>query len=156
MREYMKREQAGFPEDLLDLRRCQELITEAIMHLPHVTLVIDAMDECDLNSRHRLLSTIRGICAVCPENVSVFLSSRNDHDIVLELEGFPNHYIQPQDNADDIAKYVDFRLQEAIAQRRLLRGNASAKLISVIAKELTAKANGMYARTTWISFYRSG
>ena len=148
--EYDRREHAGFADDSLDLRRCQEVLTELLINLTHTTIVIDALDECDPDSRQLLLLALRALCLYCPGKVHVFVSSRNDNDIAFELEGVPNHYIQPTDRAQDIEKFVHVRLDSAIETRRLLRGKIDPDLKMLIATELISKAQGMYVALTII------
>jgi len=142
-REYERREQAGFPSDTLDFRRCQELLIELLLMLPHTIIVIDALDECDQETRQQLLRVLQEICNACPGRVNIFVSSRNDSDILLELEGVPNHYIKPTDNAEDIEKFINVRLDTAIQNRKLLRGKVSTELKELIVKELSSGARGM-------------
>ena len=151
-KEYERQEQTGFAYGALDFPRCQELIIDCLKRLTHTSIVVDALDECNRDTRLLLLKSLQSICIACPGRVNIFVSSRNDGDIVLELEGVPNHYIQPSDNADDIAKFVKAKVESAIDTRRLLRGRVAPELKERIINELTVNARGMYVESH--SFHR--
>lgn len=146
VREYENREQTGFSSGSLDLTKCQELMIELVMLYPHTTIIIDALDECDLATRGHLLQVLREICIACPGLVSIFVSSRNDDDLVLELEGVPNHYISLTDNAADIETFVEVKISRAIQDRKLLRGKVSEHLKALIITAVSKGAKGMLVR----------
>lgn len=66
------------------------------------TIVIDALDEYNPNERHNLLSAMDTIITESASLVRVFVSSRNDGDIVCQLEESPNIFIRASDNSADI------------------------------------------------------
>lgn len=60
--------------------------------------------------------------------MKVFISSRNDTEIVIKLEGSQNVYITASDNFTDIARFVNVELENAIRRGTLLHGNVSVQL----------------------------
>lgn len=71
-----------------------------------VTIVIDALDEVQYQDRQQLLDTMGRLMKETPNLLKVFLSSRDNYDISLRLEGSPNVYIAASDNQQDIQEFV--------------------------------------------------
>ena len=76
-------------EDCSSLKRltvqdCTRLILELTENRP-ATIIIDALDECEENTRHELLEALDDIISNSAEVVKVFISSRDDVDIVSSL-----------------------------------------------------------------------
>ena len=76
-------------EDCSSLKRltvqdCTRLIIELTENRPAI-LIIDALDECEENTRHELLEALDDIISNSAEVVKVFISSRDDVDIVSSL-----------------------------------------------------------------------
>ena len=108
------------------------------------TIVIDALDECDPNTRHGLFETLDHIVRTSPNVVKIFLTSRNDGDIVCRLATTPNIYIGAQQNRADITRFIQAEVQRAISSRHLLNGNVSAELQQRVVGMLSQGAQGMY------------
>ena len=71
------------------------------------TIVIDALDECDKTSRADLLQALERIVHYSSNLVKVFMSSRNDQDIVRHLEHYPNIEITASKNQADIVNFCE-------------------------------------------------
>ena len=127
----------------LDISETTEQIIEIASEMP-VTIIIDALDECCSGQRHELLGALDVLLERSAHLVKVFVSSRDDVDIVLRLQKHPNIYININDNWDDIRRFIQFGIQKAHNNRRLLKGLASPELITLVAKDLTNRAGGMY------------
>ena len=69
----------------LDLRETIDQIIEITSRMP-VTIVIDALDECRSDRRHELLKTLEVLLEKSAQLVKVFVSSRDDIDIVLSCK----------------------------------------------------------------------
>ena len=108
-----------------------------------MTIVIDALDECDPDKRHDLLSALDTIITESASLVRVFVSSRDDGDIVCQLKDSPNMFITASDNSGDIASYVEAQVSEAIKKKRLIRGKVSDEMRQQIVDVLTDGAQGM-------------
>ncbi|KAI5840807.1 hypothetical protein DFP73DRAFT_557932 [Morchella snyderi] len=131
-------------DDGLGIENCVNLIVTLINSNLHTTIVIDALDECDIESRHELFNGLRKILDESSSLVKIFISSRNDDDIKLQFESAPNIYIEETDNAMDIGRYINEELSGCIAGKRLLRGKVDGSLKELVISKLREKAHGMF------------
>ena len=109
-----------------------------------VTIFIDALDECCSGKRHELLGALDSLLERSAHLVKVFISSRDDVDIVLRLQKHPNIYINIYDNKDDINRFISARIEKAQTDGRPLKGLVSSELKTFITENLAMKAGGMY------------
>ena len=72
------------PSVLLDLRKWIGGISR---YHERVTVLVDALDECNEN-QEELLTHLRGLAQI--NGVSVFLTSRKEHDIEVVFQGLPS------------------------------------------------------------------
>lgn len=107
------------------------------------TIIIDALDECDPRSRYQLFESLDTIVQKSPNVVKVFLTSRNDGDIVCRLNNTPNIYINAQKNKSDIERFIETEVRNAVMQKRMLNGKVSEKLQAKIVAALNQGAQGM-------------
>ena len=75
--------------------------------------------------------------------MKVFISTRDDNDIVSSLKTCPNVSISVTNNNKDIERFVNSHVEKAIKEKRLLCGNISDELKLYIIKALSEKAGGM-------------
>ena len=68
----------------LTVEDCTKLIRELTNNHP-ATIIVDALDECEETTRHELLEAFDEIISKSVELVKVFVSSRDDVDIVSNL-----------------------------------------------------------------------
>lgn len=132
----------GNGSGILSLAQCEELILE-ILKQTSATIVIDALDECDSKKRHLLLGSLGRLLKGSPKTLRVFISSREENDIVHRLEDHPNLRIEAKDNFLDIKGYVEQQIDEAIKDGRLLRGRVSIELRGKIIHKLIRKSGSM-------------
>ena len=137
-----KREAKGRNPEKLTLEETQDTLL-ALLHINPATIVIDALDECDPYSRHELLDALDEITCKSASLVKVFVSSRDDGDIVCRLDNSPNVYIHAHDNKADIERFVHTKVTEAIEKKRLIRGKVSEQLQNQIIETLIDGAQGM-------------
>ena len=130
------------PKEPLTLNETTNILLKIFEENP-VTIVIDALDECDPGERHNLLSALDTIIKESASLVHVFVSSRNDGDIVCQLEESPNIFIRASDNSADIARYVHDQVSEAIRKKRMARGKVSPETKELIISTLIEGAQGM-------------
>jgi hypothetical protein len=146
IQEYNKRlEEAEDDESNIEALRSDEtfqFILDVTETVP-ITIILDALDECDPNKRHELLQSIHNIVHDSSNVVKILVSSRDDGDIVLNLSDVPNIHIKASSNADDIARFADISIDTAITERRLLGGQISQGHQSQIKTYLKRKAQGM-------------
>ena len=139
---YTERQCKHFADGPLRLDECVDLIVRLTEQYTCATIIIDALDECDVTTRHSLLAALSSIMQH-GSSTKIFVSSRDDKDITLKLQDFPNLYIKASNNAEDIDRYVHFKVEQAVADRRLLDGNVSEMTVQHISDTLTFKAQGM-------------
>lgn len=120
------------------LKECQQLFTELVNDYTNVTVLVDALDEIDSNSRFELFSFLVRVGRSTKTTLKIIVSSRNESDIYDYFGGGKNYYIESSDNAKDIEQYVKHELS-----RRLLFGKASKALIMKVENLLNSKAEGM-------------
>ena len=144
VKSYDKRVQDGFASGCLEAPECRDLIVSLIGLYSKVTVVIDALDEVPSDERDMLLDELKIILGSSP-NVKIFVSSRNDVDIRLQLEQKPYHYIDATDNKSDIERFVQREVGRAIEKKKLLYGRLvlNDDLTKEIIQTLAKKANGM-------------
>ncbi|KAF7929613.1 hypothetical protein BELL_0068g00030 [Botrytis elliptica] len=138
-----KKEARGRKPERLSLEETVNIILELLESNP-ATIVIDGLDECDPIKRNDLLLGLQKIITKSNNIVKVFVSSRDDHDLVHHLARSPNLYIHATDNTGDIILFIKSRIKEAIRQDKLLCGRVSSRLENIIIGKLIKKANGMF------------
>ena len=137
---YEKETARGSQEAHLSVHEIIALLMDLIEnHYQNVTLILDALDECDATGRLQLLDAFTRLTYNPKTNVKTLISSRNDPDIETHFSRIPNLSITAIDNADDIAKFV----HKEIGQR-LLHGRASKQIRERVESDLNSKANGVF------------
>ena len=140
---YDKRKKEGFAAGSLNSDECTALILEMIKDRLMTTIVIDALDECDPDKRDVLLEALSKIVTDSTGLVKIFISSRDDGDIVLHLGECPNLKIQASHNQDDITRYVNSEVSKVIHSRKWRSGKVDKRLEQEIKLALIEKAQGM-------------
>ncbi|KAI4125143.1 MAG: hypothetical protein LQ338_004439 [Usnochroma carphineum] len=116
------------------------LLAELVQHrYKKVTLIVDALDECDVTARALLLDILSKLTYNPNSIVKTLVLSRNDPDIANFFSKTPNLSITATDNADDIRKFVSKKINE-----HLLNGAASDQLKERVKNDLNQKANGVF------------
>lgn len=138
-----KKEARGRKPEKLNLEETVDIILEVLETNP-ATIVIDGLDECDPIKRNDLLLALQKIITESNSIVKVFVSSRDDHDLVHHLVNSPNLYIHAADNTEDIMMFIRSRVQGAIRDGKLLCGRVSDRLKDIIIGRLIKEANGMF------------
>jgi len=110
---------------------------------PETTICIDALDEVDHQLRFELLEALNHIVEKSGTLVKIFATTRMDTDILMQFERYPRIELEPDDNADDINRFVKEKVQEKIKQKRLLHGNVSIALKDEICQVLCERSKGM-------------
>jgi hypothetical protein len=141
--EYEEQKRKGSGSSHLDFGECQKLIVSLLDIYPQTTIVIDALDEIDRESRKPFLESLNTIAQASKNLVKIFVSSRDDDDIILEFEAIPYVYINTADNAGDIKRFIDREINSFIDRRILLRGEVDHQLKRQIIAVLVEKADGM-------------
>ena len=95
------RDNSGKDRALND-QRLWELFVKHVQDKPNLTIVLDALDEC--NDADILLRRIFTLLNYCPARVLVV--SRREENITLMLEQYPSYFIGQEDIGADIHSYV--------------------------------------------------
>ncbi|KAK8055731.1 hypothetical protein PG993_000958 [Apiospora rasikravindrae] len=130
----------GFEDQSWTVDDCRRVLTELSNEYPAVTIVIDALDEVDGEDRQELMDALGELLQESTSLVKIFISSRDNTDIALSLEGSPNVYIEADDNAIDIEAFIT----DQLAKAKLLHGKLSDTLHTEICDTLLAGAKGMF------------
>jgi hypothetical protein len=126
----------------LTIEESTELILDLLQN-NRATIILDALDECDPERRYELLLAFDKIIRDSSNVVKVFVSSRDDQDMVCRLENSPSVFIRASDNREDINRFVTSQVEQAIAEKRLLNGNVTGALKNKIVQVLIDGAHGM-------------
>lgn len=126
---------------------CLSLIVELLRGYK-TTVVIDALDELKREDRWMMYEAFQNIIEELPDGVvRLFISSRDDMDIKLELKRYANIHVKATDNTDDIFRFIDHEVDHAIKRRKFLSGREIPKDLSEdLTTTLRAKACGMYVK----------
>jgi len=139
-----KKQGQGFESHGLPLEESLQLIIAMIGDYGMTTIVVDALDECDPNTRQSLLDAFEDILRESAGLVKIFVSSRDDQDIVYTLRGYPNMDISSNKNAADIKVYVEKETQRLVQRGRLLRNSmAKVDMQALIIDQVIEGADGM-------------
>ena len=140
---YKDRENVGQLSSKLTLKECQDLLVRLMAVYPETTICIDALDEVDHKSRFELLEALNHIVERSGTLVKIFATTRMDTDILIQFEKYPRIELEPDDNADDINRFVEEKVQETINRKRLLHGNVPNALKDEICQVLCERSKGM-------------
>jgi hypothetical protein len=141
---YNTHQEDGFAAGSLRLQETRKLILQLAERYPSVTIIIDALDECNPTTRKDLLAAIEFILRESSCLIKIFVSSRDDQDIVYRLRGYPNLELSSDRNSHDIAKFVESETSLLIENGSLLAfSRIKEKLQQKIVREVVSGASGM-------------
>ena len=138
-----KKEEAMGEPPSLSIEECENLILALLENDP-ATIIIDALDECDPSERYKLLDALRSILSKSASLVKIFVSCRDDGDIVCRLIESPNIYVHASNNHGDIKRFIEFEVDKAIKGKRILRGLVPEDVRAEITQTLIKNAQGMF------------
>ncbi|KAL9634405.1 MAG: hypothetical protein Q9164_004107 [Protoblastenia rupestris] len=113
---------------------------------PVTHILIDGLDECDADLVFEIIEGFEAILGRTESLVKIFISSRNDLDLVRWLQNHPNKEILSSDNQNDIDRFVNIEVDKRIDGpiRRFRPKKVSDDLREHIKATLKAEANGMF------------
>lgn len=121
------------------METCKKLLIGLIGFNPQITLILDALDECENKERLEIVVALDHLVAhTKPNALKIFISGRPDGNIVWRRGGRDSIRISASDNQDDIAKFVKKELVKYRHPERL-----SAALKDRIISTLQPKSQGM-------------
>lgn len=128
----------------------EELIgvhNSVIKNFSEIYIVIDGLDECDKDTRHDILSYIKEIAISNISLVRVFVSCREEDQILHSLKLHSYIHLTASMLSDDIESFVVNSVSSRIKSEDLKIRNPA--LEREIIAELMAKADGMFL---WVYF----
>lgn len=137
---YNQKARTGFASGILKLEESQTLLVDLFQLYPQVTLVIDALDECDKKTRSNLIGVLGKMIEKSFKPLKILISSRRDKDIKRHFETGPNLAIEAVDSQDDIATFLDHELG---ADEKFCHDEISSELKNHIRDTLMTKSGGM-------------
>ncbi|GAW15650.1 hypothetical protein ANO14919_050690 [Xylariales sp. No.14919] len=90
----------------LGFDNCRQQLLKSVNLYTQTTLVLDALDECEAESRKLALEVIEYLTSKSRNTLKVFISSRPDRDIRDRFLNKPNIEIEATDNDEDIKIFV--------------------------------------------------
>lgn len=137
---YEEKEKLSFASNKLKLEETQRLLLDLVNTYPQTTLILDALDECDKDTRSELVKVFDALLRDSSNPIKIFISSRPDSDIRDHFERGPNLEIQATHNQGDIASFVDQRMRES---PRRWHAGIYPELRDEVCRTILEKSNGM-------------
>ena len=139
---YDLKKKSGFSSGGLKFEESKDIIANLLQASPQTTLIIDAMDECEVETRSDFIKTMYELVAGSIRPVKVFISSRPDDDIryYFKESKSPSLEITATDNRGDIASFVNDKI---INSPPHWREKVSPGLRNSIREVLVKESDGM-------------
>ena len=91
-----------------------------------------------------LLKTLKTILQESSRLVKLFVSSRDNQNIIYHLQNYPNLNIASNRNINNITSFIKDKTQNLIRKKKLLQyNNNQKKLIESIINKITKRANNI-------------
>jgi hypothetical protein len=143
---YLEKRKSGFLSNVLGSIDSQNLLTRMIKQNSQTILVLEALDECEEDSRHSLMTVLSELVEK-GLRVKVLVSSRRDDDIIAQFENKDNFNISATDNGEDIMSFVRDKINEYRNSDSRGRRRASSVISDVLEQQIIdvfmEKSNGM-------------
>lgn len=127
-------------ETQLEIDTCKEYLHRSVNWYSRITVVLDALDECDKSSRHELFKIINFFSTQSGHSIRVFVSARPEPDIMACFEKFPVIATENLGVQKDIKSFIRNRIT-------YLWDNSWTSISKEVQTEtidtLTEKSNGM-------------
>lgn len=119
---YEARQRDGFAAGPLTITESTALIIELIQSRQLTTIVVDTLDECDQLLKDELFDALTEILQSSNGLVKILISSRNERDIISELNGCLNLEIEAKKDQADILHFMNYEVDNLIQKKRLASG----------------------------------
>ncbi|KAL7905457.1 hypothetical protein GGI35DRAFT_471675 [Trichoderma velutinum] len=130
-----KKEKRGF-----STAECETALVDLINFYPRTTLILDALDECEMDTREALARILRNLVDKGEGTVKIFIASRKEADIEEHLSLQKLVEISTADNKDDIEKYME----EQVAKVGGIWRSVSTEVKEQVRKTIGEKSDGMF------------
>ena len=141
-RKKLDADQDGLDIDNLSFQECSQLILSLTAD-SSATIMIDGLDQL-VKGGQELLDTLHYIVESSSNVVKVFVSSREDTDVMTSLQGAICIRAEATQNFNDISAVVNDKVSKAIGDKKLLRGQVSQHLRQHLISVLTDGADRMF------------
>ncbi|MCJ1271985.1 hypothetical protein MMC22_011891, partial [Lobaria immixta] len=138
---YDQKQQTAFASGTLKSKESHAVLAELFQIYPQITLVVDALDECNRETRLGFIDVLDKLIAESSKPVKILISSRRDRDLEHRFEDGPNVQIKAIDNRDDIAIFVN---HEITTSEKFWRVDLSSELKELICDTLVDRSEGMF------------
>ncbi|KAL6823358.1 hypothetical protein V8C40DRAFT_266886 [Trichoderma camerunense] len=119
---------------------CETALIELINFYSRTILVLDALDECEMDTRETLARVLHNLVDKGGGTVKVFIASRKEADIEEYLGLRKLVEISTADNKEDIEKYVEDEIAKVSGRWR----SVSAEVKEQVKKTIGEKSDGMF------------
>lgn len=134
----------GIGPGCLQLAEYRDLILKLTEFYPMTTIIIDALDECNPATRYDLLDALDHIQNESTNLVKVFVSSRDERDLVSRLKHFSNIDTAAAENVAAVKAFVQWRVDDYVSTKRLLRSFPEpSELKTLMIEKIIDRAQGM-------------
>lgn len=141
---YEEKEKKGLVSESLRLKESKGLILRLLSRYRDAVIAIDAIDECDDETRGDLLDTLEDLLKQSPCLLKVFVSSRTDRRSVCRFQSYPSLDLSPSRNATDIALFARFETERLIKRGILIPySTGKDELCTKVVDGLVTKASGV-------------
>jgi hypothetical protein len=140
----LKEQKVRESTDILTVKESTDLIIELSRQLSGVWMVIDALDECHQSTRKDLFYALEAI-EKGGRGIRIFVTGRNEGDIIAYMNDYEDYLIEPQDNLKDIQRYIKSELDALYkdpAKKSMVDEMKSRE--GEILKALQENVDGMY------------
>lgn len=96
----------------LSMPECKAALSELLKSYPRTTLVLDALDECEVDARKEIVLVLRSLATDAERPVKVYIASRREPDIERNLGSENLIEIGTSDNKGDIEKYIEQEMKK--------------------------------------------
>lgn len=138
---YNQKQHSGFAQGELGAEESESILLRLVNSYPHVTIILDALDECARDTRIWLIKLFDALVKKSTNPVKILISSRPDEDIKDRFKEGPNMEISARDNHDDVAKFVVDAIDNSPSY---WRKKISMELRKNIIETLVDGSQGMY------------
>ena len=143
---YHDKQGRGFASGGLSIEESVSLFSQLTTSLSALTIIIDALDECDPESRLQLLEMLSDETRRRSRVVKIFVSSRPDQDIRNHLSLDLNLEIDAVQNSNDIATHIKDQIRNHYPSK--WQGRVNEGLREIISEALINQSQGMYVIPT--------
>jgi hypothetical protein len=108
-------------ESKLTLQECKEQIRASFNAYQSTTVLVDALDEIEQDSRYDLVTTLNTLASEFEGHIKIFLSSRPDLRIESMFPTCSKITIEASNNEGDIKTYLNARVDKEIKQNPVFK-----------------------------------